>query len=213
MLGYTLAYYSDDTDLSWEIYLLRIQRLMGITTRVRPRVSGDEEGGGWAEDEAVSTFKRSAWHDCQLGEYFGCVELMVVLDSLWIEKVVVDGATVVSGGWDQRAVFWVKTPQNLFFSFVFRNWKGVSTSSVRRWSWTPTSTSSQLALPMSTMWGGKVDTWQNCQNRSSSAFMSSFEYTSTLLLFYSSLFSVKASWISWALSTNSWWASLFLNST
>ena len=131
----------------------------------------------------------------------------------WIEKVVVDGATVVSGGWDQRAVFWVKTPQNLFFSFVFRNWKGVSTSSVRRWSWTPTSTSSQLALPMSTMWGGKVDTWQNCQNRSSSAFMLSLEYTSTLLLCYSSLFSVKASWISLALSTNSWWASLFLNST
>ena len=130
----------------------------------------------------------------------------------WIEKVVVDGATVVSGGWDQRAVFWVKTPQNLFFSFVFRNWKGVSTSSVRRWSWTPTSTSSQLALPMSTMWGGKVDTWQNCQNRSSSAFMLSFEYTSSLLLCYSSLFSVKASWISLALSTNSWWASLFLNS-
>ena len=131
----------------------------------------------------------------------------------WIEKVVVDGATVVSGGWDQRAVFWVKTPQNQFFSFVFRNWKGVNTSSVRRWSWTPTSTSSQLALPMSTMWGGKVDTWQNCQNRSSSAFMLSFEYTSTLLPCYSSLFSVKASWISWALSTNSWWASLFLNST
>jgi len=49
-----------------------------------------------------------------------------------VNSVVVDGATVVSGGWDQRAVFWVKTPQNLFFSFVFRNWKGVSTSSVRR---------------------------------------------------------------------------------
>merc|ERR1712107_117135 len=48
-----------------------------------------------------------------------------------VNSVVVDGATVVSGGWDQRAVFWVKTPQNLFFSFVFRNWKGVSTSSVR----------------------------------------------------------------------------------
>ena len=46
MLDYTLAYYLDDTDLSLEIYLLRTQRLMGITTRARPRVSGDEEGGG-----------------------------------------------------------------------------------------------------------------------------------------------------------------------
>ena len=66
-----------NTDLSREIYSLRTQRLMGITTRARPRVSGDEEGGGWAEDEAVSTFKRSAWHDCQFGEYFGCVGPMV----------------------------------------------------------------------------------------------------------------------------------------
>ena len=97
---------------------------MGITTRVRPRVSGDEEGGGWAEDEAVSTFKRSAWHDCQLGEYFGCVELLVVLDSLWIEKVVVDGATVVSGGWDQRAVFWVRTPQKSIFQLCFQKLEG-----------------------------------------------------------------------------------------
>ena len=46
MLDYTLAYYLDDTDLNREIYLLRTQRLMGITTRARPRVSGDEEGGG-----------------------------------------------------------------------------------------------------------------------------------------------------------------------
>jgi len=48
-----------------------------------------------------------------------------------VNSVVVDGATVVSGGWDQRAVFWVRTPQKSIFSFVFRNWKGVSTSSVR----------------------------------------------------------------------------------
>ena len=76
MLGYTVTYF----------YLLRTQRLMGITTRVRPRVPGDEERGGWAEDEAMSTFKRSAWHDCQLGEYFSCVLLdpLVVFDSWWM---------------------------------------------------------------------------------------------------------------------------------
>ena len=111
MLGYTLAYYSDDTDLSWEIYLLRIQRLMGITTRVRPRVSGDEEGGGWAEDEAVSTFKRSAWHDCQLGEYFSCVllvplvvfdPLMVVFDSWWMNWK--------GGGWWRHCGQWRMGP-------------------------------------------------------------------------------------------------------
>ena len=140
---------------------------------------------------------------------------VVVFDSWWMNWK--------GGGWRRHCGQWRMGPassllgknsqKNPLFSFVFRNWKGVSTSSVRRWSWTPTSTSSQLALPMSTMWGGKVDTWQNCQHRSSSAFMLSFEYTSTLLPCYSSLFSVKASWISWALSTNSWWASLFLNST
>ena len=37
----------------------------------------------------------------------------------WIEKVVVDGATVVSGGWDQRAVFWVKTPKKIPYSALF----------------------------------------------------------------------------------------------
>ena len=129
----------------------------------------------------------------------------------WIEKVVVDGATVVSGGWDQRAVFWVKTPKKIPYSALFseigREWVQVQWGGEagllrqHHLNWP-----SQCLLRRGEKWiPGKIVKIVVAQRL---CYLLNIPQHC-----YSSLFSVKVSWISWALSTNSWWASLFLNST
>ena len=136
-----------------------------------------------------------------------------------IFQVIVDEANVISGGWDQRVVFWVKiqfleTGSQGCVSETGGGWVQVQWS---REAWLLCEHPLRWQHPSLLCWRKEWIPCQDIQILVSSILVQMFMNipqnccSQIIANVYSSLFSSAiACWITFTLSTNSWWASLSL---